>query len=67
MEKGENMEDFETREQEREMLDRAWGTYQIELDKKLRRLRKFERIKDVIIFMVVGMFIMFILKEIGVF
>lgn len=67
MEKGENMEDFETREQEREMLDRAWGTYQIELDKKLRRLRKFESIKDVIIFMVVGMFIMFILKEIGVF
>ncbi len=54
-------EEFEIREREREMLDRAWGIYQIELDKKLQKLKRIEAIKDVIIFMVVGVSIVFIL------
>ena len=45
-------EEFEIREREREMLDRAWGIYQIELDKKLQKLKRIEAIKDVIIFII---------------
>ncbi len=59
-------EDFETREREREMLDRVWGIYQIELDKNLRKLKRIETIKDVIIFMVAGVSIFSILKGIGI-
>ena len=52
--------DFETRRQEREMLDRAWESYQIELYKKLRKMRKVELVKNAIIFVMAAACIVFI-------
>lgn len=60
------MEEFKIRERERKMMDKAWGSYQIELDRKLRRIRLVESVKDICIFMVTGLSILFILSRIGI-